>query len=71
MRDRIKNSRPVSSFEDSLVRQNAADYRRNLKMMEALYLEARALGIFPLKDRLDGIDTDIRLARVMNVRKTA
>jgi hypothetical protein len=67
----IKNPGAVSSFEDSLVKQSAADYRRNLKMMEALYLEARALGIFPLKDRLDGIDSDIHLARVMNVRKTA
>ncbi len=67
----IKNPRTVSSFEDAMIRQSAADYRRNLKMVEALYLEARALGIFPLKDRLDGIDSDIRLARVMNVRKTA
>jgi hypothetical protein len=67
----IKNSRAIASFEDSLVRQSTADYRRNLKIMEALYREACSLGILPLKDRLDDIDTDIRLARVLNVRKTA
>jgi hypothetical protein len=67
----IKNSRAIASFEDSLVRQSAADYRRNLKIVEALYQEACSLGILPLKDRLDDIDTDIRLARVLNVRKTA
>jgi hypothetical protein len=67
----IKNSRAIDSFENSLVKQSAADYQRNLKIMEALYQEACSLGIFPLKDRLDGIDSDIHLARVMNVRKTA
>ena len=67
----IKNARAIDLFEDSLVKQSAVDYRRNLKIVEALYQEACSLGIFPLKDRLDGIDSDIRLARVMNVRKTA
>ena len=67
----IKNPRAIHLFEDSLVKQSTADYRCNLKIMEALYREACSLGIFPLKDRLDGIDSDIHLARVMNVRKTA
>jgi hypothetical protein len=67
----IKNSRLLDIFENSLASQNPADYRRNLQIYEALYQEARALGIFPLKDPLDGIDSDIHLARVMNVRKSA
>ena len=36
---------------------------------EALYEEARALGVFPLKDSLDGIEVDIRLARALNAVK--
>jgi len=67
----IKNPRTIELFENSLVRQSGADYRRNLIIIEALYREACSLGIFPLKDRLDGIESDIHLARVMNVRKTA
>jgi hypothetical protein len=67
----IKNPRAIELFENSLVKRIAADYRRNLKMVEALFREACSLGIFPLKDRLDGIDSDIHLARVLNVRKTA
>jgi len=42
-----------------------------MKIYEALYEEARLLGIFPLKNPLDGIESDILLARVLNVRKTA
>ena len=67
----IKNPRAIELFENSLVRQSPVDYRRNLQIVDALYREACLLGIFPLKERLDGIDSDIHLARVMNVRKPA
>jgi hypothetical protein len=67
----IKNRPMIDSFESSLVRRNAADYRRNFQIFVALYQEACALGVFPLKDPLDGIDSDIHLARIMNVRKSA
>jgi hypothetical protein len=33
-----------------------------------LYEEARSLGIFPLKEPLDGIESDIHLARRLNVQ---
>jgi hypothetical protein len=67
----IKNPRAIELFENSLVRRNTADYRHNLEIVEALVQEACSLGIFPLKDSLDGIDSDVHLARVLNVRKTA
>jgi hypothetical protein len=67
----IRNRHLIDLFEDSLVSQSAADFRRNLQIYEALYQEARSLGALPLKDPLDGIDSDIHLARVMNVRRTA
>ncbi len=65
----IKNRRAIDSFENGLISSSGADYQQNLKIYEALYREARSIGIFPLKDPLDGIDSDIHLARVMNVRK--
>jgi hypothetical protein len=67
----IKNRPVIDLFEDSLASQSVVDHQRNLQIVEALYQEARALGIFPLKDPLDGIDSDIHLARIMNVRKPA
>ena len=39
---------------------------RNLHLVEALYKEAVALGIFPSKNPLDGIEVDIKIAKVVN-----
>jgi hypothetical protein len=65
----IKNPELIRTMEDDLTRSQAPDYFKNLRMLEALYQEARILGILPLRDPLDGIDVDIRLAAVLNVRK--
>ena len=39
---------------------------QNFKIVEGHYREAVSLGIFPLKDPLDGIENDIKLARILN-----
>jgi hypothetical protein len=62
----IRDPALVESFERSLARREAADYQRNLRIFEAL-----TLGVIPLRDALDGIDVDIRLAGVLNDRKAA
>ena len=67
----IRNPAMLNSFEHAMARQDRPDFHRNLRIVESLYLEARALGVFPLKDPLDGIDVDVQLAGVLNVRKTA
>jgi hypothetical protein len=64
----IKNPELIQTMEDDLARSQAPDYFRNLRTFEALYKEARLLGILPLRNPLDGIDVDIRLAAVLNVR---
>jgi hypothetical protein len=53
-------------FERNLALADRPDYRRNLRIFEALYQEACALGALPPKDRLEGIEHDIRLARVLH-----
>lgn len=37
-----------------------------MRIAEALYEEARALGVLPLKDPLDGIEVKFRLANALN-----
>lgn len=64
----IKNPALFKQFEDSLLKKGRVDYRQNLGIFEALFEEARTLGIFPLKDPLDGIEVDVHLAKVINVR---
>ena len=67
----VKNAKMVEAFEKELAGREPADYRRNLQIVEALYGEACLLGVFPLRDPLEGIEVDIRLARALNVRTTA
>ncbi len=58
----------VAAFERERIRRTPPDHARNLRIFEALYHEAVALGALPLDDPLDGLDVDIRLAHIVNVR---
>lgn len=62
-----KESRLLSKFEESQRATFRPDFWRNLQIFAALYEEARFLGVFPLKDPLEGIEVDIRIAKVINV----
>jgi hypothetical protein len=67
----IRNRLTIDSFENSFIRRSVPDFQRNLRIFESLYREACSLGVLPLKDPLDGIQSDIHLARILNVRKPA
>lgn len=67
----MQANRRMMQEEDALLRSQAPDYFRNLRIVEALLAEAWALGVFPLRDPLDGIDADIRVAEVMRVHGLA
>ena len=59
-------------FEMEFLRRGKLDVVRNFKIEEALYQEAVSLGIIPLKNTLDGLEVDIKIARTINrVSKTA
>ncbi len=53
------------AFERELVRRDPPDHLKNMAIAEALLREARALGVFPPKDPLDGLDADIRIAEAL------
>lgn len=63
----ITNPAMVAAFEAEQASRAAADLLRNLRLLDALYHEARTLGVFPLTDPLDDIETDICLARALNI----
>ncbi len=67
----IQHRALVDAFERELVRREVPNYFKNLKIVEALYNEARALGALPPADPLDGIEVDVHLARVLNVRASS
>lgn len=62
----VKNSKLLEEFELEMIRREKPNFRKSLKIVEALYWEARELGVFPLKDPLDGIEVDIQDAKALN-----
>jgi len=62
----VKNDRELQKFERNLIASEKPNYRRNFRIVEEMYQEALELGIFPLKNPLDGIEVDIKIARVVN-----
>ena len=52
--------------EIEFLRNGKLDLKSKFKILEALYKEAVALGVFPLRDSLEGLDVDIRIAKVVN-----
>jgi hypothetical protein len=67
----IKDVRLLAEFEDDEIRKEQSDYGSALRLFEAMWKEAMLLGVLPLKDPLEGIEVDIKIARILNdVRST-
>jgi len=64
----LKRADLVKGFEKDQMRREGPDHQRNLRIAEALYDHARRLGVLPSENPLDGIEVDVRLARIINVR---
>lgn len=56
----------LQKFELDFLKKEKVDILRNFRIAEALYREAVTLGIIPLKNPLDGIEVDLKIARVVN-----
>jgi hypothetical protein len=67
----IKDRVLWEKWETEFVRSQPVDFRKNLQMLDWMYEHARAMGAFPPADPLEGIETKIRLARVVNVPTTS
>jgi hypothetical protein len=62
----VKNSTRLKDFEDNFIRQDQSNMTKNLQLLDSLYKEAKALSVFPLRNPLEGIEIDIKLAKVIN-----
>lgn len=62
----IKDPALLEDFNRNLKRKERTDYAQSLRILEGMLEEAVYLGILPLRDPLEGIDVDIRIARVIN-----
>ena len=62
----IKNPEILEAFEREETKKEKCDYFKSLKIFEALWIEALNLGVLPLKEPLEDIETDIRIALILN-----
>ena len=62
----VKNPVKLRAFEVERMKAEPVDIEKNFRILDALYEEARSLGIFPLKDPLEGIEEKARLAWAIN-----
>lgn len=62
----IKNKILLEQFELELVKKNKPDYHQNMEIFEGMYKEAVYLKAIPMIDTLEGIQVDIKIARVIN-----
>lgn len=53
-------------FEEDFIATSRLSYEQALAIVEGLWAEGVALGVLPPNDPLDGIETDIRIAHVVN-----
>ncbi|MCM8762235.1 MAG: hypothetical protein NC905_04985 [Candidatus Omnitrophica bacterium] len=62
----LKNAREFEKFEKELLRKEKTGFMKKLAILDGMYREASVLHIIPLKNPLDGLEIDIKIARVVN-----
>ncbi|HEV2355812.1 MAG TPA: hypothetical protein VGR89_16300 [Puia sp.] len=54
-------------WEEELQRQTPVNVEQNFRVMDAMYQEARELGLIPLSNPLEGLEAVILYAKAINV----
>ena len=67
----IKDRALWKDWESAYIRSQRPDFARGLKIVDALYAEARALGALNQPDRPNRLAHKVSLARALNVRTAA
>jgi len=63
----IRDPHTLRKFEDSFIRTRGnLSHEKALKIFEALWVEGVRLGVLPLQEPLEGIESDITVARILN-----
>ena len=62
----VRDGDLLAEFERACAASEKPDYFEGLKVFEAMWRQGLLLGVLPLEDPLEGIDVDIRIARILN-----
>lgn len=63
----IKRGEILKEFEkDSVIKRITLSFEQSIKLIESLWHEGINLGVIPPKEKMEGIEVDIRIARILN-----
>ncbi len=62
----IKDPELWKKFEDEFIRKDNLSIDAKFNLLEAMFEEARALGVWESEDPLEGIEVKIKIARILN-----
>lgn len=62
----VRNKIKLRKFYQKLIKKENISHKKALCIYEALHREAVSLGIINSKNILDGLETDLRIAKAIN-----
>jgi hypothetical protein len=63
----VKNPLLLQKLEEQFLEEEGPlPYHRAIHILNALWQEAVTLGIFPLQDPWEGIESDLKIAKILN-----
>lgn len=63
----IKNPEILKKFEDGLIRDaEKLSFKQAMNLVTSMWEEGVKLGVLPPKEPLEGIDVDIKIAKILN-----
>ncbi len=65
----IKDRQKLEEFESKLLATENLSYEEALAIYDSLFKEAVSLGVINTDNILEGIENDVRLARILNQLK--
>lgn len=67
----IKDVKTWQAWEKEYLKKESTRVEERLRLLEAMYTEARALKVFPLQNPLEGLETKIEMVRILHVSKAS
>jgi hypothetical protein len=63
----IRNHKILRAFEDNFIREEGKlSFNQAIKLFTYMWHEAVKMGVLPPKEPLEGIEVDIKIAKVLN-----
>jgi hypothetical protein len=62
----VRNPDLLRELEEKYIAASRLPYEKALAIIEALWTEGVSLAVLPPKDLMEGVEVDVRMARILN-----